>query len=521
MTIVTPEQMKYLEAESDRNGNTYEMLMEKAGEHLAEKIISIINIEKNKDKNQLFDITFICGNGNNAGDCFVAARYLKQHGIDSAVALLCGEPKTEIAKLNFSRMNQIEIISDKNILIDRISKYKQFDEVLSCPRQIIVDGAFGTGFHGELPEAVRDIFNTCSECDIVIAVDVPSGGDCRNGKVSDGTLKADYTITFGFEKFGMTQYPLKEYCGEICVADIGIPIEYTDNFKYKIKIMCDSCLKNIIPRKKPDSHKGNFGRLLIVCGSEKMPGACIMAAEAAARSGVGLLQIAAVKSITPVITNRLPEAMLEPLKADEDGFISSHNFETIMRAAEKASAVLIGCGIGVTDGTKELVKNLLKNLNCPIILDADGINCISDSIDIIRQTKSSIILTPHPAEMGRLCGKSTAEVQSDRLGTAMNFSNEYNAVVVLKGAGTVIAEKNNIYVNQTGNPGMGKGGSGDVLSGIIASFAAQGISKVDSAVLGTFVHGAAGDLAASKKSMQSMIATDIIGELGEVFKKLI
>lgn len=520
MTIVTPEQMKYLEKEADRNGNTYEMLMEKSGECLAEKIIHIINIEKNKNKNRLFDIIFLCGNGNNAGDCFVAARYLKRYGIDSAAALICGEPKTELAKHNFSRLNQIEIIYDKNILIDRISKYKQSDETLSCPYQIIVDGIFGTGFHGELSEEIREIFSACVESNIVIAVDVPSGGDCRNGKISEGTLKADYTITFGFEKFGMTQYPLKEYCGEIFIADIGIPEQYTHNFKYKIKIMCDSHLKSLIPRKKPDSHKGNFGRLLIVCGSEKMPGACIMAAEAAARSGVGLLQIATVKSITNVITSRLPEAMFEPLKSDENGYISADNFETIMSAAEKASAVLIGCGIGVTKDTKEIVKNLLKNLNCPIILDADGINCMSDSIDIIRQTKSSIILTPHPAEMGRLCGKSTAEVQSDRLGTAMNFSNEYNAVVVLKGAGTVIAEKNNIYVNQTGNPGMGKGGSGDVLSGIIASFAAQGVSAVNSAVLGTFVHGAAGDSAASKKSMQSMIATDIIGELGEVFKKI-
>ncbi|MDE5648654.1 MAG: NAD(P)H-hydrate dehydratase, partial [Oscillospiraceae bacterium] len=509
---VTPEQMKYLEAEADRNGNTYEMLMEKAGEHLAEKIISIINLEKNEDNNQDFDIIFLCGNGNNAGDCFVAARYLKQYGIDSVAALLCGEPKTEIAKLNFSRIDNIEVMYEFNKCIDKLSDSKR--------NRIIVDGVFGTGFHGELPEEVREVFSACRESDIVIAVDVPSGGDCRNGQVSDGTLKADHTVTFGFIKFGMTQYPLKEYCGEICVADIGIPEEYADNFKYKIKVMCDSKLKNIIPRKKPDSHKGNYGRLLIVCGSEKMPGACIMAAEASARSGVGLLQIATVKSITPVITNRLPEAMLEPLEADENGYISSDNFEKIMSAAEKASAVLIGCGLGVTNGTIELVKNLLKNLNCPIILDADGINCISDSIDIIRQTKSSIILTPHPAEMGRLCGRNTAEIQSDRLGTAMNFSNEYNATVVLKGAGTVIAEKNNIYVNQTGNPGMGKGGSGDVLSGIIASFAAQGISTVDSAVLGTFVHGAAGDLAASKKSMQSMIATDIIGELGEVLKKL-
>lgn len=356
----------------------------------------------------------------------MAARYLKQYGIDSAVTLLCGEPKTEIAKLNFSRINQVEIIYDENILLNRISKHNQ------C--QIIVDGVFGTGFHGELPEEVRNVFSVCRESDIVIAVDVPSGGDCCTGKISEGTLKADYTVTFGFEKFGMTQYPLKEYCGQISCADIGIRQEYTENFDYIIRRANSFELKYIIPPKKSDSHKGNYGRLLIVCGSEKMPGACIMAAEAAARSGVGLLQIATVKAITPVIASRLPEAMLEPLESDENGFISVNNYDKIINAAEKATAVLIGCGLGVADGTRELVKKLLKNLNCPIILDADGINCISDSIDIIRQVKSSIILTPHPAEMGRLCGKSAAEVQSDRLNTALNFSNEYNAIVVLKGA---------------------------------------------------------------------------------------
>lgn len=318
----------------------------------------------------------------------------------------------------------------------------------------------------------------------------------------------------------MTQYPLKEYCGQISCADIGIRQEYTENFDYIIRRANSFELKYIIPPKKSDSHKGNYGRLLIVCGSEKMPGACIMAAEAAARSGVGLLQIATVKAITPVIASCLPEAMLEPLESDENGFISVNNYDKIINAAEKATAVLIGCGLGVADGTRELVKKLLKNLNCPIILDADGINCISDSIDIIRQVKSSIILTPHPAEMGRICGKSAAEVQSDRLNTALNFSNEYNAIVVLKGAGTVIAEKNNVYVNQTGNPGMGKGGSGDVLSGITASLAAQGISAVNSCVLGTFIHGMAGDMAAENKSMQSMTAIDIISELPEAFKNI-
>ncbi|MGN1481106.1 NAD(P)H-hydrate dehydratase [Porcipelethomonas sp.] len=508
MIVVTPKQMKFLEAESDRNGNTYEMLMEKAGRGLAEKIQEILKSVENEIK---LDVFFLCGNGNNAGDCFVAQRYLDESGIKSTVAMLCGEPKTDLAKLNFSRMQAQKVFTGKQEIINQLS---------SGNLKLIVDGVFGTGFHGELPGDVKEIFSAASERGIVIAVDVPSGGNCSSGYVSDGTMNAVYTYTFAFEKFGMAQYPLKSFCGEIQVIDIGIPEKFTYDFEHKIIKTTKEFAEKVIPKKRPDSHKGNYGRLLIVCGSEKMPGACIMAAEAAAKSGVGLLKIASVKSVLTSVTNRLPESMLEPMGADENGFISENNFDKIMSAAEKADAVLIGCGLGVTDGTKKLVKELIKNINCPVILDADGINCIADSIDIIKQKKSSIILTPHPAEMGRLCKKSTAEVQSDRLGTAVSFSEKYDATVVLKGAGTVIAENGNVYVNLTGNPGMGKGGSGDVLSGIISSLAAQGISTLNASVLGAYVHGIAGDIAAEKKSMQSMTATDIINELPEAFKQL-
>lgn len=245
-----------------------------------------------------------------------------------------------------------------------------------------------------------------------------------------------------------------------------------------------------------------------------------MSALAAGRTGVGLLQTASTEKVLSAISQMLPESMQLPLTADENGFISADNFEKIMKVSEKATAVLIGCGIGVDENTKKLVKKLIENLNCPIILDADGINCIADSIDIIKEKKSSIILTPHPAEMGRLCGKSAAQVQSDRLGTATEFSEKYDAVTVLKGAGTLVAYGDTVYVNQTGNPGMGKGGSGDVLSGIIASFAAQGISPAEAAALGVFVHGIAGDLAAEEKTMQCMTATDIIAMLPKAFGML-
>ncbi len=505
MIVVTPEQMKFLEAEADRNGNSYENLMELAGKKLSEKITEMLSDQKQKN------VLFLCGNGNNAGDCFVATRYLENMGTICKVALLCGTPKTDISFLNFNHMDKTEVISEQAEVI----KLLQSGEI-----ELVVDGVFGTGFHGELPENIREIFSACDGIK-TLAVDVPSGGNCKTGAVADGTLKADVTITFAYQKFGMTQYPLKSYCGEISVADIGISEKYTNSFDYTIKVTNLKYIADLIPERKPESHKGDYGRLLTVCGSETMPGACIMALEAAIRSGVGLVQAAVPKSLMPVIAARLPEVMLVPLDTDDEGFITFSNFEKIMQMSEKATAVLIGCGLGVTEQTKILVKNLITNINCPIILDADGINCISDSIDIIKQSMSDVIVTPHPAEMGRLCDKTTAQIQSDRLSAALELTEEYkNLTVVLKGAGTLIAGQDRVNVNPNGNPGMAKGGSGDVLAGIISSLKAQKISSFDSAVLGCYVHGLAGDMATDELSMQSMTAMDIAKNLPKVFKKI-
>lgn len=505
MIVVTPHQMKRLEAMADMHGNSYENLMELAGKSLSERIYEILRDKDNKN------ILFLCGSGNNAGDCFVAARYLAEKNISCTAAMLQGEPKTAISKINFNKMDKAEILFNKEIIKSKIR---------SGSFELIVDGVFGTGFHGELPEDIREIFNECKDYKI-ISVDVPSGGNCKTGAVSKDTLKAFETVTFGYEKFGMTQYPLRAFCGNINIAHIGIPESYVNEFDCIIKKTDINYVRGVIPKKAPDAHKGNFGRLLLICGSENMPGACVMAAEAGAKSGVGLLEVASARRVLPIIASRLPEAMLCPLETDFEGYITyENNYEKIMEHSKKATAVLIGCGLGVTKNTKKLVKKLVSDIDRPIILDADGINCITDGIDIIKRKRSGIILTPHPAEMGRLCNKNTSEIQQDRLAAALDFSKKYNVITVLKGAGTVIANSDRVFVNQNGNPGMGKGGSGDVLSGIIASLTAQSIEPLDSAALGVFVHGLAGDIAAEKLSMQSMTATDIIKNLSEAFKMI-
>lgn len=503
--IVTPDQMKMLERESDRAGISYEKLMENAGEALAfniKRVISLICNDKTFTRKQ--EVIFLCGNGNNAGDCFVAARWLKKLNIDSKIFLLCGEPKTELTILNFKRLKDIPIIYDEIEMIDILNK-----SIID----IKVDGVFGTGFHGELPDNIKRIFKECKG--LTIAADVPSGGNCKTGAVSDGILKVQMTVTFGGRKFGMTQYPLKEFCGDIINADIGIPFKVYQMLDYPIKELNDNITKQSIPKRKADSNKGDYGRLLNLCGSESMPGAAIMSACSAARCGVGLLTICTPKQYIPHFASKLPEAVYLPIETSISGTYKSNSYEKILKAAEKATCLLIGCGLGVSEDSRELVKNLLLNINCPIILDADGINCITDCIDIIRQTKSSITLTPHPAEMARLCNVSTAEIQSDRLEYSMNFARNYDCTVILKGAGTIIAYPKRAYICPTGNPGMSKGGSGDVLSGIIASFIAQNIPDF----AGVYIHGKAGDNAAVKHSMQGMLPTDIIDELTGIFKE--
>ncbi len=501
MIVVTPEQMKFLEAEADRNGNTYEMLMEKAGNKLAEKIIEL----------GFKDVVFLCGSGNNAGDCFVAARYLENTDKKIIISMLCGEPKTDISLLNYNRLKNADILKNPDEIIGIL---QNIDDCL------VVDGVFGTGFHGKLPKNIIEVFKACNNKKI-LAVDVPSGGNCNTGAVAYGTFKADETITFGYEKFGMAQYILKEYCGKITVADIDIPESYCESFEYIIEKIDIESVKNIIPKKSPISHKGVFGRLLTICGSETMPGACIMAVEAVLKSGVGIVQAAVPKSLMPVIATRNPEVMLIPLETDENGFITADNLDKLLHLAEQSTAVLIGCGLGVTDDTKKLVKELIGKLKTKIILDADGINCIAGSIDIIKQSLSEIIVTPHPAEMGRLCLRTTGEVQFNRLDAVFKLlEGNDNLTVALKGAGTLVAKGKKVYVNTTGNVGMAKGGSGDVLAGITASLTAQGIDVLKATKMAVFVHGLAGDKAAEILSMQSMTATDIIKNLPTVFKEI-
>ncbi|MDE5771034.1 MAG: NAD(P)H-hydrate dehydratase [Ruminococcus sp.] len=497
MKIVNPEQMKMLENESEKLGVSKKLLMENAGRKLAEVISG--HCRNNRKKR----IVFLVGTGNNGGDCLVSAGILSEMGYKNiSIILVCGMPKTELSQKMYGHISE------------RININDSYQSYIS-EADILVDGVFGTGFHGELSGKLINIFSIGSNA-YRIAVDVPSGADSRTGKVSDGTFKADETVAFGCIKTGMTQYPLRDYCGKITVADIGIPEKAFEILggQCQYSLIDSKQLSGFPPVRKSDSHKGTFGKVLIIAGSSLMRGAAFLSVMGALRSGAGLVSLATVGKCIDTVSVLAPESTFIEIEHDENGFMC---FEPEKLNLKNYSAIVIGCGMGVTSETTELTKFVVQNSEVPVIIDADGINYIASDIDILLKKKTDIIITPHTGEMSRLMKCDIDEISANRFDSARKFAEKYDITVVLKGAGTVIADKNRTAVNPTGNAGMSRGGSGDILAGIIGAIVGQGYSAFESACAGVYIHGLAGDVAAEKLGHEAMLPRDILGCLSDSF----
>ena len=278
-------------------------------------------------------------------------------------------------------------------------------------------------------------------------------------------------------------------------------------------------VKRAVPNRPDNANKGTMGTLLSICGSFGMAGAAILAGKSALRCGVGLEKLAIPKSIYPIAAGSILESVFLPLSETSDGKISRTNIPSLLLEAKKSTAVLLGCGLSVCDDTKALVKSFVENCTAPMVLDADALNCIAENPEILKKRKSDIIITPHPGEMGRLCGITAKEVNADRVECARKFAKKYGVITVLKGSGTIIASPNGqALLNTTGNSGMATGGSGDVLAGMTAGLLAQGKSAFDCAAAAVYLHGLAGDFAAEKLGKISMLPSDIIDYIAQAFK---
>lgn len=497
--ILTPEQMTAAEQYAVKCGTSLAELMDNAGFELSREVRKIAYNKMKKI------VLILCGRGNNGGDGFVCANHLLEDGLDVTVALVCGEPKTQLAKDAFSKLSpQIKVICD-----NFASEAEKAD--------IIVDAVFGTGFHGELPESVAEVFRVAEKTiSIKIACDIPSGVNCLTGVVSEETMTFDKTVTFHAVKLGSVIKPAKAFCGEIIVAEIGIPDSYEEYCKYKIENADLTFPENVLPKRRADGHKGTFGKLLMVCGSKQYRGAAVLSTSAAIRSGAGLVEVFSEKEVIDGMFGLVPEAIYTEIELSAP----EKTAEIILEKSKKASAILIGCGMGDTEENTMLVEKLVKESEVPIIIDADGINSISRNIDVLSDAKAQVILTPHPAELSRICGVSVKEAVENRLGLAVDSALKYGAVVMAKGAGTFITDGRKVMLANFGNTALSKGGSGDILAGITASFIAQGAIPLNGATAASIVLGATAEMLSETASERGIVGSDIISALPYAFKKL-
>ncbi len=558
MQIVNTKQMIKVEKQAKKLGVTPKELMQNAGRKIAERIMQICSTEHQNPERT--SIVFLAGSGNNGGDCFAAANILVYRGYHITVVNLVKEPSTDLAKEFFEKLpDKVNIVTgyrsenieaaieaaelDYTTLYDKdITSLKNKKELTAIEKilikekermtavrraivsaDVLIDGVFGTGFKGKLDSDLMAVFSIGTSA-YRLSVDIPSGGDGSKGTVSPGCFKADETICLGCLKFGMTQYPLKKLCGKIDVADIGIPARAYDclDGEHGYHRLDRDSLAGFPPKRELDAHKGIFGTVLVISGSSSMRGAATLAALGALRSGAGLVKVASVGRCIDTVSVLAPEATYIELNSDNNGFMlyDENTKEKLLDAMKKSTAVVIGSGIGVTKDTMEILRFVIANSFCPVIIDADGINCIASDIEILVNRKSEVILTPHPGEMARLLNCDAQSINDNRIMVAEKYAEKHGVTVVLKGAGTIVSDKFNTAANHNGNAGMSRGGSGDILSGIIGSAVAQGFSPFDAACAGVYMHGLAGDAAAAKYGQEAMLPRDIIDCLSDAFRIL-
>lgn len=504
MKLFTKEEMKRLEQAAERNGVGLGVLMEGAGLALAEEAERRFGPLGGKRA------VLLCGSGNNGGDGFVCARHLAAMGAACTVLLVQGGPQTGLAQNAFSTLPETAACLD--VRQRREEACRAVEEA-----ELLIDCVFGFGFRGSLSGDPAEFLRLSNRSGAPrLAADLPSGVECDTGRVSPNAFRADVTVAFTAPKPAHCSYPAKEYCGETVTRQVGVPAILLEAAETRFFETDLELPRRWLREPGPQSNKGDLGKLLLVCGSYGMAGACVMAARAALRCGVGLLRIAADRRIYPILAQAVPEAVFTVLDWETR---RQESRERLCEALENSTACLLGCGLGELAET--VCPTVFAHCAVPLVVDADGLNFCARHPGVLEEAEAPLILTPHPGEMARLCGDPISEIQADRLGAALMKARETGAVVVLKGAATVTAAPDGrCALNPTGNPGMAKGGSGDVLAGMTASFLAQGIPAFEAAVSAVYLHGMAGDLCARRLGTRAMLPTDLPELLPEVFRTL-
>jgi len=463
-------------------------------------------------------VAVLCGRGNNGGDGFVVARTLLQRGVDVSVFLM-----GRVADVRGDARTNLEILGRLGLTVVEVADSQawelHFSEVSDCT--LIVDAMFGTGLNAPVSGFIESVITDVNASGIpVVAIDLPSGLSADSADPIGVSIEAGLTVTLAAPKLPLVLPPAETRAGDIVIADIGIPSDILDTVEGpRVELLTRGSMRELVSPRAPDSHKGDFGRVLVVAGSRGKTGAAHLAAIGALKSGAGLVTIATPATCLPILAAMAPEYMTEALDETDEG-LDPNGVERVLELAR--DVIAIGPGLGQAPATREFVKRLVDRATMPLVIDADGLNAFGDDPDRLAGREGrEVIITPHSGEMARLLGMSTDEVQSSRLEIARNFAVAHRVYVVLKGHRTLVATPDEkIFINPTGNPGMATGGTGDVLTGMIAAWLAQLLDGEAACKLAVFLHGMAGDLAEADEGEVAMTSMDVAGHLGDAVLEL-
>ena len=518
MKVISVAQMRDLDRRASEEFNIpSEELMDRAGDGVAEIVERLADVAGFRRP----FILLIAGRGNNGGDAFAAAYYLKNDGFDCEIWI--AGAKSEIKD---DALKQLSRARQAGVPIHDLPTKEDWDAAEPIGADIIVDGVLGIGAtgpaRGPAIGAIQFI-NICSPESLVVAIDVPSGLQADTGQSESEAVIADITATIGLPKLGLVEPVALDHVGVLDVVDIGIPPQVIAELsaETELELIHRGDLMPLLPRRKRRAHKGDFGRVLLIGGARGYSGAITLAARAAVRGGAGLVKVVTPQSIAATVAGQALEAMVVGMSETDIGSLDVAAWKTIEPLLEQADAVLMGPGLTLHQDSFSLVRNLVRACEVPLVLDADALAVLEGQPHVLAKSRGPLLITPHPGEMAKLFGQTAEQVQNDRRGVAIAAAKYTGAIVVLKGAGTLIAQNDRpLAVNLTGNPGMATGGSGDVLAGLLTALLGQGLKPFDAARMAVYLHGLSGDHIAWRKSQTGLSAGDLPDEIAYAFRDL-